>query len=571
VSALPRGTVALLCAEVWPLAHPGVPAEALESLAVHQRQAFVATCAARSGSALPAAGTAIRIGFARITDALAAVVEAMQAYREAVWGRRGLLQLRAALHAVPDGEPTSAARALERAEYLLDIAGPGQVLLSAQARDLARYSLPAGAALHDLGEQALRDLEPPERVYQLVHPALAAASSPPRALYSYPTNLPVQATPLVGRQRALAELQALLATASAVVLVGTAGVGKTRLALRLAAALLPAFPDGCWLVPVDEVHDGPALPRAVAAPLGLALPPGADATLALGEALAERQLLLVLDHCDPWMPESAAVLTALQAACPGVRVLATCREPLRVPGGVVWPVPALAVAEQIGGAAGAAGHGEAVELFCLRARAALPAFTLTSRNLLPTVQLCRRLDGLPLAIELVAAWTPLLPVERLFALVDERLRPLQRTLRLDDPPSQFLRVRMTAGEPAPPVERALPPSREQVVRAIMEWCYGQLTEAERLVLRRLAGFRGRFTLADAQAVAAGGRLSPEEAAAALAVLQARALVAREGLAAAPRYHLLPPVRQLARERLQATPEAAAVLARCRGLETARAP
>jgi predicted ATPase len=452
----------------------------------------------------------------------------------------------------------------------MDIAGPGQVLLSAAARQLARYSLPEGASLHDLGEQALRDLEPPEHVYQLLHPALAPASPPPHALTSFPTNLPVQATPLVGREHALAELRRLLATTPILVLVGTAGVGKTRLALRLAAAALPAYSDGCWLVSVDEVRDELPLARAVGAALKLSLPPQADVQ-AVVAALAERRLLLVLDHCDARMPEAAALVTALRAACPHLHVLVTCREPLRVPGGVVWPVPALRVADQIGPVAGPGGYGEAVELFRLRARAALPSFTLASRHLLPTVQLCRRLDGLPLAIELVAAWTPLLPVERLFALLDERLRPLYRTLHQSDPPSQFLRVRVTAGEPEPSVERPLPPSRDQVVRAIMEWCYGQLAPPERLLLRRLGALRGRFGLQDAQAVAAGGQLTPETVAATLAELHARALVAREGLSAAPCYHLLPPVRQFARERLRATPEADVVLARAQAMEARRAP
>jgi predicted ATPase len=571
VSELPRGTTAVVVAEVRPLAHPGVPAATLESVAAHQRHAVEAACAARGGVPLPAADAQVRVAFPRIADAVGAVVEAMQAYREAAWGRRGLLQLRAALHAVHQGEPTSAPRALERAAYLMDIAGPGQVLLTAAARHVARYSLPEGATLHDLGEQALRDLEPPEHVYQLLHPALAPASPPPHALTRFPTNLPVQSTPLVGREPALAELRALLATTPVLVLVGTAGVGKTRLALRLAAAVLPAYPDGCWLVCVDEAHDDLPLARAVAATLGLALPPHADAQAAVGAALAERRLLLVLDHCDARMPEAVALVTALRADCPNLHVIATCREPLRVPNAVVWPVPALPVADQIGPGAASGGHGEAVELFCLRARAALPSFTLTGRHLLPTVQLCRRLDGLPLAIELVAAWTPLMPVERLFALLDERLRPLYRTLRQSDPPSQFLRVRVTAGEPEPPVERALPPSRDQVVRAIMEWCYGQLAPPERLLLRRLGALRGRFRPADAQAVAVGGRLTPEEVATALAELHARALVAREGLSAEPRYHLLPPVQQFARERLRATPEADAVLARARALEAQREP
>lgn len=564
MSGWPHGMTTVVCADVRPLAHPGISPEVLAAAAEHQRRLFQDACTARSGRVQLENTGVLRAEFARAGDALAAVVAAMEAYRQAAWGRRGLLAVRAAIQTMRDAAGADAAsrRALTRASYLLESAGAGQVLLSASARDLARFCLPAGATLHDLGEQALRDLEPPERVYQLLHPALAAASPPPGTLSSYPTNLPVCSTPLVGRERELAELQALLATAPVVVLVGTAGVGKTRLALRLAGMLLPEYPDGCWLVSIDAVAKGPAVPQAVAAALELTLPAGTEAVPALVAALRARRLLVILDHCDPWLAESAALITALRAGCPDVRVVATCREPLRGPGGLLWPVPALSVGEHPSSSTGLEAYGEAVELFCARAQAALPAFALTGRSTLPAVQLCRRLDGLPLALELVAAWTPLVPIERLLALIDERLRPLQRTLRLEDRPSQFLRVRVTAGAPDPVVERELPPSREQMLRAILEWSYGQLAEPERLLLRRLGAFRGRFTAMEAQVMASGGRLAPDDVAVVLAELQARALVVREGMPSRLRYHLLPPVRQFARERLQATAEAGAILARC---------
>ncbi|HEX5506424.1 MAG TPA: helix-turn-helix domain-containing protein [Thermomicrobiales bacterium] len=289
-------------------------------------------------------------------------------------------------------------------------------------------------------------------------------------------NLPADLTSFVGRERERAEVARLLAGARSITLTGVGGVGKTRLALRVAADLGGEYADGVWLVELGALTEPALVPPAVARAVGVREQPGRALDGTLPDALSTRHLLLVLDNCEHLLGACAALAARLLRACPRLCVLATSREPLGVPGEVAWPVPPLAVpAESAGLPFPALAGAEAVRLFAARAGAARPGFALTARNADAVARICRRLDGIPLAIELAAARARALAPAEIAARLDDRF-PL-----------------LAAGD------RAAPP-RHQTLRAALDWSYDLLDEAERRLFERLAVFAGEFTLAAAEAV-----------------------------------------------------------------------
>ena len=371
-------------------------------------------------------------------------------------------------------------------------------------------------------------------------------------------NLPVQLTGFVGRGRELAVVAALLGGEPGtpwvrprlVTLTGTGGCGKTRLALEAAADALDRFPDGVWLVELAPLADAERVPAAVAAGLGLALEPGLLPTAQLLEWLRPKRTLLVLDNCEHLLDACARLADGLLRSCPRVQVLATSREALGVAGETAWRVPSLALPDadlarpltrqELGPAAAARlarlAQGEAVRLFVERAVAVAPEFVLTPENAPAVAQVCRRLDGVPLALELAAARVPVLAVEQLAARLDDAFRLL------------------TGGS-----RTALP--RQQTLRATLDWSHALLSGPERAVLRRAAVFVGGFTLEAAEAVCAAPGVAPEvEAGEVLDLvgrLVAKSLVQAETRGAVARYRLLETIRLYGRERLVAAGEAAA--------------
>jgi len=387
-----------------------------------------------------------------------------------------------------------------------------------------------------------------------------------------PTNLPAALTRLVGRGRALAALEHTLrreAPATRVLmLTGPGGVGKTRLALAVAAELRPAYPDGVWLVELAPLTDGARVPAALAAALGLREAPDQPLMATLLAALRGRRLLLLLDNCEHLRTACADVVATLLRACPGLRILATSRESLGLAGETIWRVPPLTLPPppKTGGLARPGvetalpldrlARVAAVRLFLERARARQPDVALTAANAAAVVRVCRRLDGLPLAIELAAAWLGALSVEE---LADQ----LGRSLPLLDG-----------------VDRANAPQR--TLRGVLDWSYDLLAPAERTLLRRLAVFAGGWTLDAAVAVGAddppgpgvgpalgpalGPGVRPDEALGLLARLEATSLILRTdadvgadagadaGADGASRYSLLETTRHYARERLAASGE-----------------
>jgi predicted ATPase/transcriptional regulator with XRE-family HTH domain len=374
-------------------------------------------------------------------------------------------------------------------------------------------------------------------------PRATAAATPPAMEDGFPLlvspaapqhNLPLQVDSFVGRQQAQQEVQALLDRSPLVTLTGTGGVGKTRLALAVAAAAVDSYPDGVWLVELAPLADPSLVAQAVATVLGVREEPGRPLLATLTDHVQPRALLLVLDNCEHLIGVCAELAVALLRQCPGLRLLATSREALAVAGETQYRVPALAVPdlahlphpEHLSAV-------EAVDLFMQRAQARHPDFALTSHNAPVVAQICARLDGLPLAIELAAARAGSLPLEAIAARLDDRLQLL------------------TGGS-----RTALP--RHQTLRAAMEWSHDLLSAPEQTLLRRLAVFSGGWSLGAAETVCAGTRLASWEVLDLLAGLVNKSLVLLEERGGEARYRLLETVRHYGQERLEAAGEAAAV-------------
>ncbi|HZO28041.1 MAG TPA: tetratricopeptide repeat protein, partial [Chloroflexota bacterium] len=362
---------------------------------------------------------------------------------------------------------------------------------------------------------------------------------------AYPNNLPRELTSFVGREREVAEVSRLLSTARLLTLTGPGGVGKTRLSQRVAADLGPSFPDGIWLVELASLGDPSLLTQGIASALGVREQPGRALQDTLVDVLRPRVTLLLLDNCEHLVAACALLADGLLRACPGLTVLTTSREPLGIAGETVWRVPPLTVPDAVDAVSGedrlaALLQSEAVRLFDERARAAHPTFTLTDQHGPAIATICRRLDGIPLAIELAAARLRGLTLEQLAVRLDNHLRLL------------------TSGNRA-----ALP--RHHTLRAMVDWSHELLSEPERMLFRRLSVFAGGWTLEAAEQVCAGEDLDAADVLELMLQLVDRSLVLADERQAdrtsAVRYRLLETLRQYGAEKLEDADETAAVRAR----------
>src|SRR5215469_3565917 len=352
-------------------------------------------------------------------------------------------------------------------------------------------------------------------------------------------NLPAELTSFVGRRHELAEVKRLLADSRLVTLTGIGGVGKTRLALRAAAGLRRAFRDGVWLVRLDQLGDEALVAKAVAGVLGLQDRAGDSPAASLAEYLAGRQLLLVLDNCEHLVDAAAKLADRLLRAAPGLRVLATSRESLNIIGETVLAVPPLAVPEAGRRlTVGEAARFPAVGLFAERAAQVLAGFAVTEANVAAVAGICRRLEGLPLAIELAAARLPVLSPEQIDARLSDQLGLLTRGSRTQ-------------------------PARQQTLRASIQWSYELCSQAERMLWARLSVFAGGFELDAAEGICADHRLAAEEVLELLASLAGKSILIaahREGVA---RYRMPEPLREYGQECLQSSGEYTALRRRHR--------
>ncbi|HKU81071.1 MAG TPA: adenylate/guanylate cyclase domain-containing protein [Candidatus Tumulicola sp.] len=460
--------------------------------------------------------------FKTIGDAFCAVfATAADAMRAALRGQRAMIAedfsavdgvfVRMALHAgfaqLREGDyhgPT-----LNRVARLASIGHGGQTLVSGSAAELLRDAIPEGTELRDLGAHRLKDLARPEHVYQLCAPDLADVFPPLRSIGYLPNNLPQQLTSFVGRSGLLAELKTLLLEHRLVTVVGTGGAGKTRCAIQTGAELLDRFADGVWLVELAPISDPALVVQTIAQTLNVRTVRGEELLTTLTGEISGRCMLIVLDNCEHLVGEARRVTGAIAESCSGVRILATSREPLGVAGERIARMPSL-------------DGSEAVELFVDRARAADDRFTHSADNAPIVRELCRRLDGIPLAVELAAARVRILSPKQLSEKLAERFRVL------------------TGGTSVLP--------RHQTLRATIDWSFDLLDESARLIFSRLAIFVGGWSLEAAAAVCAD-RADEWEVLDALASLVDKSLVFVEGDGEASRYDMLVSIREYAGERL----------------------
>ena len=496
-------------------------------------------------------GDGLAAAFTAAPHAVTAAVAAQLALAGVTWAAPGPLRVRMAIHAgeAQRREGNYFGPALNRVARLVGTASGGQVLCSQAVAELIRADLPADVALVDLGEHRLADLARPERVFQVSHPELPSHFPPLRSLGAHRHNLPVALTSFVGRARELDELRTLLTGTRLLTLTGIGGAGKTRLALHATAASLEAYADGVWMVELAPLRDGAQVPSAVAAALSFETSTFDTPDVVqdrLIRHLTTRQMLLLLDNCEHLLEVIARLVHALVTRCPGVTVLATSRERLGVPGEVAWRVPPLSLPSD-GAAVDELNDSDAVTFFCERARAARPAFELDAANAATVARICRRLDGIPLALELAAARIQI-------------LSPTQIADRLDD------RFRLLASR-----ERIVVP-HQQTLRAAIDWSYELLSPVEQRALARLAVFPDAFDLETAEAVISGGSggVAPEDALDVVCRLVDKSLVVVHSEGAAPRYRLLETIRQYGAEKLAEAGEETAARRRHRDAFIARA-
>jgi predicted ATPase/class 3 adenylate cyclase len=419
---------------------------------------------------------------------------------------------------------------VNRAARIMSSAHGGQILVSHAAADLVEGRVPRGIELVDLGEVRLRDLTNPERLYQIAHPKLPRVFPALRSLEATPNNLPQQLTSLVGRERELAEVKRMLGTTRLLTLLGPGGIGKTRIALHVAAEVMDDHPDGVWFVDLAPLTDAQLVPQALASVLGVTEEAGRPVLEAIVKHLKDRRALVVLDNCEHVLHACAELASQLLRSAGRVRVLAASRELLHVGGETNYPVPALSVPDATRALTpDALPHYESTRLFVERATAVLPAFRVTERNVAAIVDICRRLDGIPLAIELAAARVRALSVEAIASRLSDRFRLL------------------AGGD-----QTALP--RQQTLRALIDWSYDLLNEAERALLRRLSVFAGGWTLEAAEAVAAGGAIEKDDVLDLQTHLVDKSLVSLDTHGG--RYKMLETVREYARTRLDEATAAA---------------
>jgi predicted ATPase/DNA-binding SARP family transcriptional activator len=464
--------------------------------------------------------------FTSVREAVAAAAEVQRRAVEHEWPDGAEVRVRVGIHT---GEPALVGERyvgldVHRVAQIRSAAHGGQILVSREARALLG-ELSGGMALRDLGAQRLKDLEEPERLFQLAVPGLRDAFPPPRGLHT--TNIAVPASSFVGRERELAELRRLLLDPKVrlVSLTGPGGSGKSRLAIELASSLLPSFPDGAFVVLLAPIVESALVLPAIARALPVKEVPGQPLAETLERALADKELLLLLDNFEHVLPAAVDVATLLDN-CPRLKLLVTSRAPLRLAAEHLYEVPPLSLADltkppdrEI------LLESEAVRLFVERAKAVKPAFALDDDSAREAAEICARLDGLPLALELAAARTSILSPAALLARLDSRLTTLSVGAR----------------------DR---PARQRTLRATLDWSYDLLDSSEQTLFARLSVFAGGCRIEAAEAICDPDAELESDIFEGLSSLVEKSLVRQEEMHREPRFSLLETMREYALERLE---------------------
>jgi predicted ATPase/class 3 adenylate cyclase len=430
------------------------------------------------------AGDAYFASFKTAVAALKAAVQGQCDLFAEPWELDVPLRVRMAIHTgeAEEQEGDYVGGSLNRIGRLITVCHGGQILLTQATQELVRDSLPEGVTLIDLGRHRFKDLVHPERVYQVVSDGLPADFPPLKSLESVPNNLPTQLTSFIGRQAELEKATELLSRHRLLTLTGAGGTGKTRLALQLAANQLETFPDGVWFIELASLSDGNQINRSVASVLNLREQPGLPFQDSIVDALRSRSLLLILDNCEHLIEPCSMLADKLLRSSISTKILVSSREVLGIEGETTLRVPPLSLPNTTNDVSIEDLYSsESVQLFVERAKVVKNSFELTEKNAPVIAQICQRLDGIPLAIELAAARIRL-------------LKPEQIAVRLDD-----LFKLLTGGS-----RSALP--RQQTLEAMIDWSHNLLSDEERVLFRRLSVFVGGWKLEAAESVCS----SPED-------------------------------------------------------------
>lgn len=536
---LPTGTVTFLFSDIEGSTQRWERSPELMQPAFARQEAILrAAMQAQGGYVYKMIGDAFQVAFGTASAAVAAAVEAQRALQAEGWGEIGPVRVRMALHTGVTQERGDdyVGPLLNRVARLMSAGHGGQVLLTQATCDLVRDELPEGVSLRDLGEHRLKDLFRPEHIHQLLVPGLQADFPPLKTLSARRHNLPTQLTSFIGREKEMTEIEQSILTHRLITLTGAGGTGKTRLSLRVAVDLLDQFPEGVWFVELAPLAEPELIPQTILSTFEIGDQGGLTSLQRLTDYLREKKLLLVLDNCEHLIEACAKVVDTLLNTTHALKIMATSREALGVKGEVIWQVPSLSLPdvkhlpaiEQLS-------QYEAVRLFIERATLVQSHFLVTNDNAPAIAQICFRLDGIPLAIELAAARVRALSADQIAERLDDRFRLL------------------TGGS-----RTVL--QRQQTLRATIDWSYHLLSADEKLLLCRLAVFAGGWTLEAAEQVCSpeyivldgGGELDIVDL---LTHLVDKSLVVMSESARNLRYHMLETTRQYAHEKLAESGEA----------------
>jgi predicted ATPase/class 3 adenylate cyclase len=543
----PSGTVTFLFSDIEGSTRLAQEhSDSWEALRARHHAILQSAMEANNGYVFQIIGDAFCVGFHNAGDAVRAAIQSQVGLCREQWGEAPI-RVRMGIHTgkaeIQAGGQYIGYLSMSRVQRVMSVAYGGQVLISNPSSELMRGELPEGVSLMDMKEHRLKGLLNPEHLWQAVSPDLPRDFPPLQSLNEIPNNLPIQLTSFIGREKEIEELIKALDDHHIVTLTGSGGTGKTRLSLEVAAGGIDSFPGGAWFVELAPVTDPELVPNTLANLLGLR--ESGETKQSLSELicgyLASRKVLLVFDNCEHLIEACARFADLLLRSCKDVKILATSREALGVAGELAWHVPSLSLPdvnqlpsfEQLS-------QYEAVRLFIERALLVQPHFKVTKDNAPAIAQVCFRLDGIPLALELAAARANVLTVEQISKRLDDRFRLL------------------TGGS-----RTALP--RQQTLRAMIDWSYNLLSEQERLLFRRLAVFVGGWTLEAAEAVCSGEGLGPDLVLELLSQLVNKSLVVMVEVNGESRYHCLETIRQYGREKLFESEEAATI--RDRHLDT----
>jgi len=525
---LPTGTVTFLFSDIegsterWESHHDAM-ADAVKRHDVLMRNAIES----HGGYVFKTVGDAFCATFPRISDAVAAALNAQRALLAEDFSQVGGLCVRLALHTGEASERDGDyfGTSVNRIARLLAIGSGGQTLLSGVSAELAHGELGPKATLIDLGTHRLKDLAQPEHVYQLCVPDLRSDFPPLHSLEAHLHNLPVQVTSFRGRGRDIEDVRTLLDGTSLLTLVGAGGIGKTRLALQLGAELIERYPDGVWFVELASLSSPELVANIAAQVLNITVPQDRSPTEAIVTALRRKRMLVILDNCEHLIAAAANLANAILTSCPDVRMLATSRQGLGISGEIVHQVPPLSVPEMTKSLKlDEASRYGAVMLFADRAAAADTRFALSDDTVPIVAEICQHLDGIALAIELAAARVKVMSIPHLAERLAERFRVL------------------TGGNRA-----ALP--RQQTLRALIDWSYDLLAEREKVLFRSMCIFAGGWTLETASEVFTGDNIDKGYVLELLASLTEKSLVVVDTMGTVERYRLLESTREYGLELL----------------------